>query len=507
MTSTNYDLELFDDLLGGALCPENVNLSSIPEIVTYLTNYCGACSRITHITVKKRKQIHSIEKVSELSNAHPLYTKYQIRQSSLFDWYQTGSLDKSMIDQLEIDLKKIKYVESVEKHSTKQLTIEYHSEWSDLPPDHLKYYYFSALLKKESESIRKRIQTNIFNLSDKQNAEFYIHKMQRYMSEASNDLLEAYNFNLDNLSYSIKDEYTDEDIYAMVYLHLEDLIVFIEKKYLNHLDRNVLVPLNSSLHTIYQLSEKVHLINNRLDLFDLPPELKHCIQYPLFKVCSRSLDDRMTYRELMYHNQFISKLHDLLINNNELEEERVIAFCFEVNFNCMKLIEYLTTRIKSQMNAVSTGDEVDQVLRRELKLVNQQQLHTRKFYNDRMQSLKAFMVNWIEQEILFHTQSKGSTLTVNSVSQTLQDLSKIDVSLSVPQLAFLFRLMCDTGLVNTQSKQELMRTVAKTFSTSKVNSISVKSLHNSFYEQDDQTIEAVKHALIEMLSTLKSGNY
>jgi hypothetical protein len=178
-----------------------------------------------------------------------------------------------------------------------------------------------------------------------------------------------------------------------------------------------------------------------------------------------------------------------------------------MNFNDIQLIEYLTGQITEELNQFTNEEAKDSYLRKELKSVNQHQLHTRKSYSDRSQSLKSYMVHWIEQEILFLERKRDLTKSIHVPFSEPKEENKIDVNFSVPQLGLFLRILSDTGMINASSKQELMRNVSNSFRTSKVNNISVKSLHNSFYEHDDQTIESVKHVVIEMLNALRSGKY
>jgi hypothetical protein len=507
MQTSNYDLEIFDDLMSGQLCPENVTLSSSTQLVDYLNAHCGQCKKITVATVKKRNHLYQISKICSLTNAHPLVHQFQLTQTELFEWNQCSSLAQEIIDELKIDRNKVLYMESSGKHAVKEIRIEHLAEWSELPMEQLKFYYFSALLRKECDSIRKRIQSKVFNLPDKQNTDFYIYKLQRYMIEVSYDLMKAYDFNLDTLSHSIKDNYSDCDIYTMVYIHLEELIAFVEKNYLEHIDDNVSVPFNSTLYSVYNLSEKISRIHERLELVPIEPELRVILQAPLFKVNSRSLEGRMTYRELMYHIQFITNLFELLSTEEHCSEDRIISFCFELNFNDMKFIEYLIDKMKREIDRCSTEDEVDQMLRKELKLVHQQQLHTRKSFNDRSQPLKTYLVHWLEQEILFLERKLEKSISAIPHQVSAKEHTKIDLNLSVPQLGFLLRLFCDSGIIQATSKQEMMRSISAICRTSKVNSISVKSLNNSFYEQDEQTLASVKHILIKMIGELNAGKY
>lgn len=506
MTSINYDLEIFDDLIGGSLCPENVNNGRIPQLVDYLQKNRGNCRKMTVATVKKRNQIQQIHSIQHLTNAHPMASMFESKQTELFEWQQCSSYIQNLIAQLKINRKKVTNVQSRDKHSLKQICIEYEADWNELPLDQLKYSYFSTLLKKECEMIRKRIKSNFFKLEDKQNTDFYIHRLQRYLVDVSYDMMRVYNFNLDKLNYSLKEQYTDEDIYAMVYMHLEELIGFVEKNYLQHIDKNVPVPFNTTLLSVYGLNEKIKFIHEQLDKSNLADKFKHCIQQPLFKVSSRSLEARMTYRELMYHTFFILKLNDVLSLENELNQDRLIAFCYEVNFNNFNLVQFLTDELKLAMEESTNLEEINQHLRKELKSVNQQQLHTRKSFDDKSQSLKEIMIHWIEQEILFsEAKTDQSKFSAPKAILPTRETSKIEINFSVQQLGLLLRLFNDTKMIHSSSKQELMRIVAGTVRTSKVNDISIKSLHNSFYEHDDQTIDAVKHQLIQMLGILKSG--
>ena len=78
-------------------------------------------------------------------------------------------------------------------------------------------------------------------------------------------------------------------------------------------------------------------------------------------------------------------------------------------------------------------------------------------------------------------------------------------SLSVAQLAFLIKLLVDTGIINNKNQTELLKTISKTICTHRNEAISADSLRNKYYNVDKNTTDAVKNMLIDMVN--KSKNY
>ena len=77
-------------------------------------------------------------------------------------------------------------------------------------------------------------------------------------------------------------------------------------------------------------------------------------------------------------------------------------------------------------------------------------------------------------------------------------LEKIELSLSVSQLALLLRASMDSGLITNENKTAVLRCIVCFVRTGKTESISLESLRKKFYEAERGTKDAVKDLLMDL---------
>ena len=79
-------------------------------------------------------------------------------------------------------------------------------------------------------------------------------------------------------------------------------------------------------------------------------------------------------------------------------------------------------------------------------------------------------------------------------------MEKIKPELSVPQLAYLFKLLLDLGIFKPRTQMNILNFISDNFQTPNTADISVRSLRSKYYTIDDCTKAAVKDILIMMLN-------
>jgi len=80
--------------------------------------------------------------------------------------------------------------------------------------------------------------------------------------------------------------------------------------------------------------------------------------------------------------------------------------------------------------------------------------------------------------------------------------SKIETNLSVSQLAYLFRLLYETGYLKVRNQTDLLKFISNNFVTGNTTEISTRSLRSKYYNIDSTTRDSIKELLEKMLRLL-----
>ncbi|MEI6766892.1 MAG: hypothetical protein WCM76_14780 [Bacteroidota bacterium] len=90
----------------------------------------------------------------------------------------------------------------------------------------------------------------------------------------------------------------------------------------------------------------------------------------------------------------------------------------------------------------------------------------------------------------------------NSISETISSANnKIKVNLTVPELAFLFRVLYDNGLIEVKNKTDLFKSIAEVFQTKKTDTISSNSVKNNFDMPDFKAVDFWYDKLVHLRQT------
>jgi hypothetical protein len=91
---------------------------------------------------------------------------------------------------------------------------------------------------------------------------------------------------------------------------------------------------------------------------------------------------------------------------------------------------------------------------------------------------------------------------VPTTNKSLTD-THFQTTLSIPQLAVLFRLLIESGILITQNKKELIRMVAQSFQSKRAaHQISEQHLYAKFFSPDTASLSILRTHLVNMLQKL-----
>lgn len=83
------------------------------------------------------------------------------------------------------------------------------------------------------------------------------------------------------------------------------------------------------------------------------------------------------------------------------------------------------------------------------------------------------------------------------------EVNKLNVSLSVAQLAYLFRVLLEMGHIRNKKLSDVMRFICANVSTPKAEDISFDSLKAKYYNVDYSTKEYILQLLLDQLNYIK----
>jgi hypothetical protein len=197
-----------------------------------------------------------------------------------------------------------------------------------------------------------------------------------------------------------------------------------------------------------------------------------------------------------------------ILNHNtgpDSETINVITLLMHCNFNEDNFYQYLLRYINwSVSKAQSISDKVDQ-LAFFLKFANQEGRASRVSYNHKATPLHVQIAEWITQEIQYLKNKQQLAASTISAEEAIATDFKLNFDLSVSTLAYLFRALAETGVIQNKNTSELIRFLTKYVKTKRSESISYESLRIKYYSTESGTKDAVKKMLEMVLNFINKN--
>lgn len=502
-----YELEIFERIIKGDLSPFADGLDEPMKYNRALKENNNSCFNFIVASFKKtdNKLILSDKKV--MSSLHPLADVLVTPQQNLFQTADIENIAPNAFKLLAVKKQKVVNI-SYSRHPNKVcIYIKEIRDCNDIPCNEAKYYYYNDILKKSLEAIKQNIKNAVFQFQTDECIQQYIHKQQQAVINLCWQLMKLINPNQKKGIYKTATEFTDSDILNLTYIYLEDLIRFIEKNYLKHIDENIQIPNRSALIKVNKTIEKLEIVKPILLKSEIDPELLKIIFIPLLKLSAITIEERITYKELIYFNIYLTSFYEKVNDELMFTDETILSLGKEINYNSIEMFNFYINRVIVKANKHEELSEKIDFFYHKLKINNQKHCKTRLSYNSNLPSLKQQIITWLEEEINYLTKK----VQLNSQQQhpnlfTQLEKPKIQSGLSVAQLAYFFKLQVEVGIITNKNKREIFRHIAESHQTSKVSDISVESLGSKFYNVDSSTISVLKERIIAMLNLLNKEN-
>jgi hypothetical protein len=278
---------------------------------------------------------------------------------------------------------------------------------------------------------------------------------------------------------------------------LEKLLRYFETNFLPYLHKQQRVPQSRLMRT------KKDLLDKWEQLMEEIPSINHhgllnLVREVLSEFIQR-INERqfITIREVKYHRQLIEDIY-----RTQAEEQALKELIIYRNLNHKQSTAYLARQLDQLLLLLATPEEKLNVLRLEYKALQQLRVSSKQVYDPRYPSLKQYMSQYIENEMLYLEQKMEGIKPLNEQTVDLPSF-KVVCNLSTDQIAAILRAADDTRLLSARSMNAIFKAIIPYLSTPKKAELSWQSVRAKAYDTEQRDKEIVIKALQEMINRIK----
>lgn len=305
-----------------------------------------------------------------------------------------------------------------------------------------------------------------------------------------------------------------EELYNTLISSLEELLSFIEVRFLAYLSLNERVPVTYLTGTGKELNRRVDKLKIKLSDQKDNKQLVTIVLNSLYCFINRLKEDiPVTFQELLYQKDLLKELELL-----EFPEGKTFVFTaldellIFLNFNSKCYMGYITNKLVERINVNGNNSDKLESLLFYYKQFNQMHRKPGVTLNRQYGDLKTELSNWFTQEIFYlekklhlsilpingSTQQKGS----EAISQ-INERQKLLCILSVDQMALLLRSADDLKIIMARSLNSVFKTIVPHLSTPYQDNISYDSMRSKSYTAETRDKEIVIQTLEQMIKKIK----
>ena len=347
-------------------------------------------------------------------------------------------------------------------------------------------------IKTEVDRIKQTFIHEVFTFGDERHLERYIQYHQQSLIRLMDETV--------GLANTIAQK---KKSYLLCYHGLEELLSFIEKYFLKYFDQDAKAPEAYITITKKDLLSNFDELRNSLADKSGDSRITDVMLYAIRKVIDDDQKSEITYRKVMYAKALQKELSNLLSNSKQEsdinEELRNLMYYF--NYNSMKSFTYHTHYIDILLSQTESRTEMIEKLSYILKKINQVQIKPGIGYNMNAPTLKIQLNNYLIEEIE-HLQRVHQLTSASGLKplDALLSSVKIQLELSVAQIAYLIKVLIEVDIIVNRNVTELLRFLSRFLVSKKAETVSFDSLRAKYYNVEQGTQVAVRKLLLKMMA-------
>jgi hypothetical protein len=284
------------------------------------------------------------------------------------------------------------------------------------------------------------------------------------------------------------------------YNHLEDLLRFLTSDYGHLVDNHLQVPHFHYLRARVSIADRLAKISEELTVAGVPADTLHVILHPYANCLTGTPDNYgLTYHQLTYLDELLRGLHNLSATL-ATPMQNIENLLISLNHNTPEYYQYIINTIEQDLSDIPDVTHKLYKVMALQKSVNQQPVWSDCGFDPDGPSLKQLLLNWLQEEYQFLQHLQQTAATPQPPADMVQwQHFKIVTALSVHQLAHLFGLLMEAGVITNKNKSEISDFISVFFSSSKQQDIAAGSLRKKMYDATPSVVKAVRDTLHQLI--------
>lgn len=373
--------------------------------------------------------------------------------------------------------------------------------------------YLRDLGKEDIQNLSEKAVIEVVHIqSELKNQVFALHKenqirllVQKYHS-ALVILLDTLDNYLKDPAFNMEEH---GNIAGTLISCLDELLFFIETRYLNYLTLEERVPPTYLSVSRNEMKLKLNRIQKKLIADVADPSFTSIVLDNLYRFVHSKKTESITLRELLYHKELLQKLEQ-----HGSEEKRTTLYnslhelLVYMNYNSREYIYYFTKSVAEKINVLETKAERIDSLHFHYKEFSQMQSHQSFILYPEHENLKSILDNWFHQEIIYLEKTMHLPENVREIKkgnrQPLAVQEKIKVNLSADQLALILRACDEAQLMVSRSMSQVFKQIIPNISTPQKDQLSYDAVRSKAYHAEDRDKEIAKRVLEKLIAKIDS---
>jgi hypothetical protein len=385
---------------------------------------------------------------------------------------------------------------------------------SDLTPENFKHYSpipellsgYIAKINAENEHIHNFFVKKIGSLTKEIEMELLVHRYQSKLIKLSDQVTGYISTVKNSNSNNAKKLLSISKVYEHIIKCIEELLTYIETNFSRYCNKEENISLNHKALTQIKFTEWINLLTNKYTAAGVNENIYELMFYPFNKIISDVPVKKITYGQLIYLDILYKKYTAFNISGQKPEvENNIFRLLIYLNFNNIKFFNHYAKHILDEVALKNSFPAKMEHLSWWLKTVNQLQTHPVLAHKLKVESAKYQLIRWLQEEIIFFEKKQSLNLTPStSDSMPKKTIPVLTTTLSVKELALLFRVMNDIGILENESHAEVINKVVGIFKTTRKDEISPGSLRKNFYTLEEHTKNILKDHLKSMINQINN---
>ncbi|MBW8688187.1 hypothetical protein [Chitinophaga rhizophila] len=263
---------------------------------------------------------------------------------------------------------------------------------------------------------------------------------------------------------------------------LEDLIIYLMFTYAKYYNKMAIAPNVYRELMRQRINPGLSVIRNWFNEKDEGCRELQQMLLNLYDAFDPQLPNRMNYYQL----DFLRELQQALLKHwaqedNSLDHGTLQQLLFTLNFNSTDYYHYCTSYISQQLMELPDVHTQLDLLSFIHKTLSQLPVKPGLAYSYDSPSIISLLKEWLLVETKYlQTRRKGNTGRHAKKLNSLPENFKLQTSLTLPELAALFRVLKEAGVVENRNMQDVFRLISLCFSIQKKEAFE-GSLFQSYY--------------------------